>query len=408
MLANPMKRERSLLATGIVFASVALFGGYILLWSHTSQLQIGRSDFTSTYVGASLWTDGHRADLYDRSLQAHLHTRLIAPDTEGNLPFVNPPLAAVLAAPLTALPLDAAYRTAGLIELALLVAAIAIVIRSAPGPKDMPQRLVGAIVGLALPATLALLLLAQWDGVNALGLALAYALWRRDRRGLGAGVLVFSALIVKPHLALGLAAFVMGWRDRRILTGAVVGAALVGLLSLAAVGPEGLAGFVAATRDGTTAWSLASMYGFTGLTGSWISNTTVAQSLAACLSLLALVACAWLGHRIRTARSRLEPCLAAATALSLLASPHLLMHDLTIMAPAIVWWLSWTARRDAPVWPGRATGVSLIAILGLGLTEALDLGNQAAAPPGRLVPLALLAIGAGLAWTQRHRTPEPA
>ena len=43
-------------------------------------------------------------------LQTRVHTQVVARDHIGNLPFVDAPLAAVIAAPVTLLPPDAAYR----------------------------------------------------------------------------------------------------------------------------------------------------------------------------------------------------------------------------------------------------------------------------------------------------------
>jgi hypothetical protein len=91
--------------------------------------------------------------------------------------------------------------------------------------------------------------------------------------------------------------------------------------------------------------------------------------------------------------------------LSLLASPHLLAHDLTLLAPVLAWTLAAAARRDGDAaWPGRA-GLAVLAVwLCLNAAAAADLGNSRVGPPGRLVPLVLAGAGV-LAWgAARPRT----
>ena len=98
----------------------------------------------------------------------------------------------------------------------------------------------------------------------------------------------------------------------------------------------------------------------------------------------------------------LEPCLAAATVLSLLASPHLLSHDLVLLAPVLVWTLAWASTRDgAAAWPGRHSRAALAGWVVLSLATAVDLGADQAAPPGRLVPWALLGLACLLVWQLR-------
>jgi len=135
----------------IAAISVALLAAYVVVWAHVGATDIGRSDFTSTYVGGTLLREGHRADLYSDPLQAGLHSRLIAPDREGNLPFVDAPAAALLAAPVTLLPLDVAYRVWGLLQLVVLVAAVAVAARAAPWPGRASRtvRVIAATVALA-------------------------------------------------------------------------------------------------------------------------------------------------------------------------------------------------------------------------------------------------------------------
>jgi len=239
---------------------------------------------------------------------------------------------------------------------------------------------------------------------SALGLAAAYVLWRRGDRFAGGAVLAASAAVAKPHLAIGLAALLVGWRDRRVLAGAAAGLAAVLLVSLLAVGPSGLGGFVDAARADSGRWPLASMLGFTGLFGSWLGDGAATELLAATGSVLALGGCLLLGRRLARDHAALEPCLAAATVLSLLASPHLLSHDLVLLAPVLVGLLGWAAIRDGAMrWPGHHSRGVLAGWVVLSLAIALDLGSQAAAPPGRLVPWALLGLAGLLTLDLRPR-----
>src|SRR5450631_4532900 len=392
---GPMPRHRLAVAA----VAVSLLAAYAVLWMSVSTAQIGTSDFTATYVGGTLLREGHGAGIYDQSLQAHLYAALVPLSRGGSLGFVYPPPAAVLVLPLTLLPLTAAYRVYQVGQLLMLALGVCVAARAAPWPRKLSRGSlpsVAALVALAGTGTFALGLLGQWDGVGALGLGGAYALWRRDARFAGGVVLAASAAVAKPHLALGLAALLIGWRERRVLAGAATGVAAMILVSLAAVGPAGLAAFLASTQTDAGRWPLASMLGFTGLFGSWLGNGAAPQLLAAAGSVLALGACLWLGRRLVRDPSALEPCLAAAMLLSLVASPHLLSHDLVMLEPVLVGVLAWAGARDgSTVWPGPSSRAVLAGWGVLFLAAVLDLGSQTAAPPGRLVPLALLAL-AGL------------
>jgi hypothetical protein len=398
-------------AAAVAAAAALLLAGYAALWTGVSPTDVNRADFTAFYVGGTLLREGHGAAIYDQSLQGSLHASLIAPQRGANLAFVNPPVAALVIAPITLLPLAAAYRTWEAIQLLMLIAAVLIAARYAPWPQRLRRGgtvAATALAALAGPGTLALGLLGQWDGLSALGIAVAYALWRRDRPFSGGAVLAGCVLLAKPHLALGLAAMVLVWRDRRVLAGAASAVALLGIVSMAAVGPAGINGFIGSIRDNAGAAPLASMQGFTGLTGSWLGDGAAATLIAAAFSATALAACVAVGRRLSRDRHALEPCLALATVLSLLASPHLLAQDLVLLAPVVVALMAWAAQRDQAVpWPGPCSRAVLAGWVVLSLTAALDLGAQGTGPPGRLVPWALLGLGGLVAW-QLRRPPVPA
>lgn len=391
------------LARLVIAVSAGLLIGYACVWASVSPTSIGRSDFTSTYVGATLFREGHGSQMYDASLQTQLHSQVIAPDHVGNLPFVDAPIAAAIAAPVTLLPLDAAYRAWGIFQFLTLVAAVILAVRSARWPNDnwTVWKVATALAAVAALGSLSMLMEAQWTGVNALGLALAYRDWRADRLGRGAVWLVLFAGVAKPHLALGLVAFALGWRDRRIVQGAVLGAIGVAVVSVAIVGTGGVAGFVHLVALSSTQFAPSAFVGIYGLTGVILGNGAPGEILWLAGAVAACVI-AWLaGAAVRSDRSRLEVGLTVAALATILATPHAYVHDLVLLAPMFVWAMADARVRDAASLgqTRRATVLVLACWFTLSIAELLSLdGGPLAAvlggpiAAGAVVPEVLIAF----------------
>ena len=391
-----MAAGRSARLVGAV--AIALIAAYAVVWLQVSVLNIGRSDFTSTYVGGTLVREGQRSHLYDEAAQQVLHARLILPDTEGNLPFVDAPVAAALAAPVTLLDLRTAYRVWSVLQFAVLIAAIVIAIRSAPWPRATPRawKVAAAAAALAGAGSLVELMQAQWGSVTALGLALAYRDWRAGHHARGAALLVGAAAVAKPHLAVGLGAFMIGWGQRRVIAGALAGAVVAGAASVAVAGTSGIGQFFSLALTSNTRWELRTFAGFVGIPGSFLGNGAAAQVIGAAGSVAALVVAGYLGWLVRQQANRLDVALAGAAVLSLLAAPHAGTHDLVMLAPAMAWCVAIGPRR--------------LVVAGWGLLSAaafISLGDGAATPPGQLVPWVLIAA-AILACRAARNTPAAA
>jgi hypothetical protein len=335
------------------------------------------------------------------------HRGLGAPDYGVDIPYANPPIAAVVAIPFTLLDIDTAYRVWGLVQLLLLVTAIAIAARAAPWPRSVPPlaRAAFGLIALAGTGTAMLVIEGQWDGVPALGLALAYALWRRERPGLAGFALVAGFATTKPHLALALSAFVIARGERRALVGGALAVAASFAVPLLVVGPPGTAGFVSALRLSSDVAPVRSMLGLSGLLTSDLGTGPLIAVLAAVGGALAVIAAAALGRVSRRDPSRLEAALAGAIVLSLLSTPHLLAQDLAVLAPVLVWCIGRVALtgagRSSQSW--REAGlVALWAVMGE--AAVLDLHNYTGGDLGRLVPWTLLAAS-GLAILTCCRPP---
>jgi hypothetical protein len=400
--------RRGLLLAIVAVVALLPLSHDLLVWRALSGTQVRTSDFTATYVGSQIWRSGQGDHLYDHAAQLDGHRALGAPDYGVDIPFVNPPIAAVAAAPFTRMGIDTAYRVWGLVQLLLLVAAIAIAARAAPWPLSVspPARAAIGIVALAGTGTAMLLIEGQWDGVPALGLALAYAAWRRDRPGWAGAALVAGFATTKPHLALALAAFLIARGERRALLGGAAAVAVSLAVPLLLVGVPGTAGFASALHLSADVAPVRSMLGLSGLLSSDLGTGPVVAVLAAAGGALAVIAAAVLGRVSRRDPSRLEPALAGATVLSLLGTPHLLTQDLVVLAPALVWCIARltaiSARRGSQPW--REAGL-VVLWAAMGEAAALDLHSYTGGAWGRLVPWTLL-VAAGLALLAGRPSPR--
>lgn len=387
----------------VIAIAAALLLAYVLTWAQLSATGIDRSDFTSSYAAGVLLRHPGGGAVYDAATQTALRDQLIAPVSNGAVPFVDAPPAAVLVAPVTLLSLAWAYRLWTLCSLLILVLAVVVAVRSAPWSPGAGRswRIAAGVAALGSMGTWTLLLQGQWGSLTALGLALAYRDWRLGNQFRGALILVIAAGVAKPHLALGLAAFVLGWSRRKVLLGAVAGVGTLVAASLAAVGAAGVIAFATLATAQGGAWDLRRMLSFIAIPGSIAGNGTISEVIGLTGTAAACVVAWRLGVLARRHPERLAQALIAAAVLSLLGAPHAYAQDLVMLAPALVWGVA----------IARERGIAVLGLWALITVAAfVDFVDGGAFPPGQLAPwgLVLTAILACLqAWRPRITEPGP-
>ena len=388
-------RARCFAAVLITVASIVL-AHYAQVWTVVPSSLAPTSDFAGTYVAATLVRTGHAAQMYDPTTEQRALVESGAPAGHDDIPFENPPGAAVVALPFSLLNAGAAWRAWSLLQLLLVALSLWMVARAAPWPASMSRlpRVATALVALAGFGTGLVLLEGQWDGVSVMGLAIAYVAWRHGRPGLAGFALGFTAAIAKPQLVIGIAAYMLGRRDWRGIAGAIAGAGVTVVIGLLADGPRGLVSFVSAIatpHDSPT----AEMQGSSGLFGSLLGQAPGVYLLSIGAGVAAAFVAGFLGAITRHRADLFEPSLCAAVALSLFASPHLLGHDLTMLAPVLVAGLAWLAGRPTEAaWPGPGTLLVIAGWALLSVATMTDLAQNTVGLPGRATPWALLLVAA--------------
>lgn len=347
----------------IALVLLAVYGMHV---AGAGPAQGARSDFASGYTGATIVRDGDAHRLYDLTLQSSVGDRLVAP-ARLTLPYDAMPLGAVVLVPLALLPLDTAFVVSTTAQFLLVVLAVVIAVRAAPSPRPRSRAAAFAIIGIAVTqiGLENLVGVGQWTGVNAIGVAMAYRCLRRGSFTAAGVWIVATAALMKPDLALGFAAFFLGWGNRRALLGAL-GAGIAALgASLAVVGVGGLSALFSNDLRLAGVLSQAGGASFIALPSVWFGNTTLSYVGGAVGAVVCVGICGVLGRRFGRNPALLGPALAATTALSLLASPHAYLYDEVMLAPAVAWSLAELGLFTIPQRRGLDNAWTIVVIWGV-------------------------------------------
>lgn len=287
------------------------------------------------------WFAGHLvatgSSPYDQAEWVGAYSRFgeLASVVRHNCPTVDapacrwayPPWTAWLLAPFGMLDPLRGIALEGITFLAVLVAGVLVVVRSARIQPDWLCALV--LFGVAMsPPFLTDAISGHFDGLMLIGLALL-ASGLADRRALPLA-LAAMILALKPHVALAVGPLVLVWllRERQPL---LLMAPTAILVALAVVGfgsdPRALPALSGAGSKiqlaGSTTWSFASLAG------------SLAPVAAAALLVVSAVA-AGVALRLSSADRRAQVFVASAAALSLVVAPYLHLYDHLLLVPAVV------------------------------------------------------------------------
>ena len=363
-------------ATGAGIGSLAF---WIVYWFTFVRGNLRGPDFFNFYAAAKLYVTNGGGAVYDMAMQRQIELQITGrdPSTFILLPYFHPPYYTLLIAPLAYLDYRNAYYAMAAINVVLLVALIAILVRSSLRVHGRAVLVATAMIGGFFPLFVTVLQ-GQSDLVILVPLAAAYGAWARGRYGM-AGALSALAL-AKPQLLLLIPILFIARRAWRAL------AAFAGvLLGLAVVSVAGF-GFVSVMSYVTTVgtWTLT---GRIPNAGQLVYTDPAVYSLRAILDaipgggrfvalviLLLLLALAALSLSWRPDRPRLDFALAIAA--SLVLSPHQNVHDLALLViPGFA--LADLALAGLLRWPHVAVAVLFFSYAAIDLTLAINFWSAA-------------------------------
>jgi Glycosyltransferase family 87 len=307
-------------------------------------------DFRIFYVAAEAGLRYGWSSIYDVSVLRSLSASFPAGQNyiTSSLPFIHPPLVAWLVAPLTVLPVPAAYAVWSAVLLAALVLAWYIA-----APYSGLRKLALLLLALALWPVLDAFFFGQPSTLQLALLAVAWWMCAKDRP-LAAGAALAFATALKPHtMILVPVALLVGGRVRPFVSWAAICTAIAAVFVLA-LGPSGLINWWQALVYGQTDPGQSLYYTPAYLFGSG----PVSYAVEALQGAVALVIA-------RRRRADLNVVFAVGLVGSLAFAFHLHQYDYIELILA-----AWLILRTAPPLWHR-----LWLLAGVGTLQALDLGQ---------------------------------
>lgn len=361
----------SVLVVAICLAvALGMATSYVLL-VHSGAAGPKQTDFVPYYAAAKLVLEGHVNVLYSLPTIGHVEATLVYPlqVSHGGMPYLYPPYFALLLSPVAALPYSIAFLLWLSINVTLLVLSIHLL--------QQYLGLTGAAAAVLWSAAVTffpvLVALAQGQtSILLLALFLLAFLAARSERHVAAGIALSLALIKPPYVIPMLIMVLAARRWRILLSFGVSSGILVAvpyLITGPAVFPDYVRSMMAASGWQQQVGGFApqwnqSLAGFVQMLLPGASASVV----TACLAGSALGILAWRSARVPS----IEIPFAFGVVAALLLSPHVLVHDLSILILPVC--IAFRHRQRAARFLGLAlTGGYLAAFMGLGLVGLIHI-----------------------------------
>lgn len=334
-------------------AAVVLWVGIVITVFQRQPVLGG--DFMQFYVLGTLARAGDWAGQYDWSALHDLQASLVPGAASYFYAPAYPPLTSALYVPFASLPFPAAFVA----WVAVSAAIYAWLMRLAALACTVVNRRHVVIGGLVFPPFVALIITGQstlWPLIGFVG-----GWWALQRaRPIVAGAL-FAAVAMKPHFGIALALVLLLTRSWRVVSGVVLGLTALGVLTFLVCGPDAMASYadrtLLALRDVGALEPIDTRHTH-ALRAALAAHAPPGVVLAGLI--LAGSAVTWITCRAWRSEQPWSIKVSALLIATLLISPHVLVYDGVLLAPATAW-LADRAIRERQ--PSVLVGLSALAVL---------------------------------------------
>ena len=341
---------------GSVFLHLGLALFYLVLWvTLAREGAFWQADFTAYYTAGSIVRDGLGAQLYDLDLQARYQQQILAGHSfaDGLLPYINPPHAALLFAPLSVLRRSSAFFVWGLGQLLLLIWLLRLLIQLArQWAAHERWSMISAV--LAFPP---LLFTFQLGTFSLLMLVCVLQLYveLKNAHDTRAGLWLAMGTL-KPQAVLLPAVMLLGARRWRAAVSASLAVIVMVLFSSIVLGWRVWPDFVRVIGTASSLFGVygivpADMYNLKGALTLLLGNDQGPWINLSSMAALMIAAAATLWVSTVAARPN-EPGFELPMALTILSgilfSPHSYPHDSVMLVAPTVLFYAYLRERDLP------------------------------------------------------------
>ena len=308
-----------------------------MVWTQLEDIRGGYFDFVLYYSGARILNDGNGAQLYDLQVQREYQKEFGVANQNRDLPFNHLPYELLL----LLIPAKFSFPVAHSLWAATNILLLAVILLRLSPFVEGRHRWLFALMLFAYFPTLTALKMGQDSVITTFLLVETFVSLKRNRYAIAGGLLALG--LYKPQFVLPMVGIFLLHRRWSSIFGFLFTGLLLGVLSLAMVGWNGLLGlfslWLPMTQRGHVVWPelmtnlRGLMYMILDLGG--LSGATNILTLA--LSILAYVITLRLWPRSADERNELfDLRFALAVAMTALVSFHLYSYDGTLLAIPLI------------------------------------------------------------------------
>jgi hypothetical protein len=341
----------------------SLFGQFAVVWTQLEDIRDGHFDFVLYYSGAKIVNDGNGSQLYDLRVQREYQRKFGARDKERDLPFNHLPyeLLALL------IPATFSFPVAHALWAAINIFLLAVILVRLFPFLEAQHRPLFAMMLFAYFPTITALKMGQDSIITTFLLVETFVSLKRTRYAIAGGLLALG--LYKPQFVLPMVGIFVLHRRSSLILGFLSTGLLLGAISLAMVGWNGLMGlfslWLPMIQRGNVVWPelMTNLRGLVYMILELGGLSEATNILTFGLSVLLYIVTLRLWPRSADERSELfDLRFALAVVMTALVSFHSYSYDGALLAISLIIMLNHVLNRPGP-YPGSHVVFLVILIL---------------------------------------------